>query len=537
MSNARFTPESDRQTTYRFLSDEGVGVDSFAGRDLLTIHPEALERLAYEAFADVSFRLRPAHLEQNARMLADPEADENERFVARAFLENAVLSALGELPICQDTGTAVVLGERGSRVWTDFDESAALSSGIARAYAELNLRLSQIAPLSMFEERNTGTNLPAQIDLRAVPGGEYRFLFLAKGGGSANKSLLFQKTKSILNETDLTDFLRAALRDLGTAACPPYHLAVVIGGASAEETMKHVKLASAGALDALPDAGDETGRPFRDRAWEKKILRLARETGYGAQFGGRHFCHDVRVVRLARHAASCPIGLGVSCYADRNVRAKITPEGLFLERLEEDPARFLSGTDSPPDAAPEIDLDRPMPEILARLREIPLGRRVRLSGTLVVARDAAHARLLDRLRAGRPLPDYLRDHPVYYAGPAKTPAGRPCGSFGPTTAQRMDPYAERFMAAGASLVTLAKGNRSPSFAAACRKYGGYYLGTIGGPAALIADRHVESVEPLDFPDLGMEALRRIRVRNLPAFLLIDADGNDFYAQRAEGAPG
>jgi len=503
------------------------------GAPVTAVSPEAFELLAREAFRDVSFFLRQGHLRRLAAILDDPEAGPNDRFMARIFLENAAVSAAGELPLCQDTGTAVIIGERGARVWTGFDEREPLARGVRACFAECNLRHSQVAPLSMFEERNTGSNLPAQIDLG--PGDDpraYRFTFIAKGGGSANKTFLFQKTRSLLEPRRLEAFLRDEIPRIGTAACPPYRLAVIIGGTSAETNLKYVKLASAGALDHLPETGDETGRPFRDRAWEERVLRIARETGLGAQFGGKYFCLEARVIRLSRHAASCPVGIGVSCVADRNIRGLITPEGVFLERLETEPARFLPPETADGTPPPLIDLSRPMEEIRSELSRYPVRTRLRLSGPLIVARDAAHARLLRRIEEGLPLPDYFKDHPVYYAGPARTPPGKPSGSFGPTTAQRMDPYVEPFMARGGSLVMLAKGNRSPAVTEACRKYGGFYLGVPGGPAALLAERHIRSIETLDFEDLGMEAVRRIVVEDFPAFLLIDDKGNDFFAEIA-----
>jgi len=528
---------AEDRTTYRLVTTDGVRTESFNGKELIVIEPDALERLAYEAFRDVSFYLRPAHSAQVAAILDDPEASENDRFVARCMLENAVISAIGELPFCQDTGTAMVVGKKGAQVWTEFDEKKALSNGIYRCFQDFNLRYSQIAPLSMFEEQNTGNNLPAQIDLYADSGAEYHLLFVAKGGGSANKSMLFQKTKSLLTEEGLEAFLKAELFNLGTAACPPYHLAVVIGGTSAETTMKTVKLASCGELDDLPTSGEASGRAFRDLEWEQKILKMAQDSQIGAQFGGKYFCHDVRVIRMPRHAASCPVGIGVSCSADRNIKAKITRDGVFLEQLETDPARYLpENIGTQVDNAPEINLDRPMEKILADLSSYPVRTRLRLNGTLIVARDAAHARIQEMLDRGEPMPDYFKNHPVYYAGPAKTPKGKPSGSFGPTTAQRMDPYVEEFMNHRGSMVMLAKGNRSPDVTAACAKHGGFYLGSVGGPAALLAEKCIKSVELVDMEELGMEAVRKIQVVDFPAIILVDDKGHNFFDDILRGVP-
>jgi fumarate hydratase, class I len=464
-----------------------------------------------------------------AAILEDPEASDNDRFVAETLLKNAVIAAEGKLPSCQDTGTAIVVGEKGQAVWTGCDDEAALEEGIWSTYQERNLRYSQMAPVSMFEERNTGSNLPAQIDIHAAPGDEYHFLFLAKGGGSANKSYLFQETKSLLNEKSLEKFLKEKLFSLGTAACPPYHLAVVIGGTSAEATLKAVKLASAGYYDNLPTQGSGTGSAFRDPEWEARIARMAAESRIGAQFGGKYFVHDVRVLRLPRHAASCPVGIGVSCSADRNIKAKITRDGVFLEALERNPARYLPSAGGSALSAPvAIDLNRPMAEILAELSRHPIKTRLSLTGPLIVARDVAHARIQSLLDAGKPMPQYFKDHPVYYAGPAKTPEGMPSGSFGPTTAGRMDAYVDAFMAQGGSLVMLAKGNRSGVVREACRKHKGFYLGSIGGPAAILAKENILKVELVDFEDLGMEAVRRIWVKDFPAFIVMDDKGNDFF---------
>jgi fumarate hydratase class I len=519
-------------TPYRLLTRDHVSVERFLGRDVLRIAPEGLTLLAREALADVNFLLRPSHLAKLSSILEDPEASDNDCFVARTLLKNAVIAAKGELPSCQDTGTAIVIGEKGDAVWTGGGDEDALEKGIALTYREKNLRYSQMAPLSLFEEKNTGDNLPAQIDIHAGHGGsgdEYRFLFLAKGGGSANKTFLFQETKSLLNEKSLEKFLREKLFSLGTAACPPYHLAVVIGGTSAEATLRAVKLASAGYYDDLPVTGSPSGRAFRDPEWEERVVRMAQESRIGAQFGGKYFVHDVRVLRLPRHAASCPVGIGVSCSADRNIKAKITREGIFLERLETDPGRFLPPEADERESEPvAIDLNRPMAEIRAELSRHPIKTRLALSGPLIVARDVAHARIKEMLDSGAAMPDYLRDHPVYYAGPAKTPQGMASGSFGPTTAGRMDGYVDGFMAKGGSLVMLAKGNRSPVVREACARHGGFYLGSIGGPAAILAKENILKVETVDFADLGMEAVRRIWVKDFPAFIVVDDKGGDFF---------
>jgi fumarate hydratase class I len=516
-------------TTYRLLTRDHVSVERFLDKDVLRVQPEALTLLAREALTDVNFLLRSAHLSKLRFILDDPEASDNDRFVAETLLKNAVIAAKGELPSCQDTGTAIVIGEKGEAVWTGGHDEEALEEGIFRTYQDKNLRYSQMAPMSMFEEKNTGSNLPAQIDIHAAPGDEYDFLFLAKGGGSANKTFLFQETKSLLNEKSLEKFLREKLFSLGTAACPPYHLAVVIGGTSAEATLKTVKLASAGYYDALPTVGAGAGQAFRDPEWEERIIRMAQESRIGAQFGGKYFVHDVRVIRLPRHAASCPVGIGVSCSADRNIKAKITRDGIFLEQLETNPARYL-----PAETAVEktksvaIDLNRPMADILAELSKHPIKTRLSLSGPLIVARDVAHARIKQMLEAGQPMPQYFKDHPVYYAGPAKTPEGMASGSFGPTTAGRMDGYVDEFMSKGGSLIMLAKGNRSPVVREACALHKGFYLGSIGGPAAILAQENILKVEAVDFPELGMEAVRRIWVKDFPAFIVVDDKGNDFF---------
>ncbi len=533
MSEYTYTPtfqHSGDNTPYRLITAEGVRTETFNGKDVLVVEPQALEQLAYEAFCDVSFYLRPGHMKQVASILDDPEASENDIFVARSFLENSIIAAHGELPTCQDTGTAIVTGTKGAQVWTDFDEKEALSKGVFKAFQERNLRYSQIAPLSMFAEKNTGNNLPAQIDLYAGKGNEINLTFIAKGGGSANKSYLFQKTKSLLTEENLAEFIKAEFFNVGTAACPPYHYAIVIGGTSAETTMKYVKMASIGALDDLPTSGDETGRAFRDLEWEQKVLEWSRDSKIGAQFGGKYFCHDVRVIRLPRHAASCPVGIGVSCSADRNVKAKITSEGVFLEQLEYDPAMYApENLGKEADDAPVIDLNRPMNDILKELSTYPVLTRLRLNGTLIVARDIAHAKIKEKLDNGEPMPEYFKNHPVYYAGPAKTPAGKPSGSFGPTTAQRMDPYVKEFQSHGGSMVMLAKGNRSQDVTDGCKEYGGFYLGSVGGPAALLAEKNIKKVEVVDMEEPGMEAVRKIEVVDFPAIILVDDKGNNFFA--------
>ncbi len=521
-------------TPYKLLTPDFVRVENSGGREFLAVDRAGLVLLARTALRDINFFFRPGHLAKLRAILDDPEASENDRFVALTELRNAVVAAQGQLPSCQDTGTATVFAKKGQGVWTGCDDEAALAEGIGQTYAAENLRYSQVAPLSMFEEKNTGSNLPAQIDIHAVPGNEYHFLFLAKGGGSANKSFLFQETKARLNEKALAAFIQEKFFSLGTSACPPYHLAVVIGGTSAEATLKTVKLASAGYLDALPTSGNGGGRAFRDLEWEDRVQRLACDSRIGAQFGGKYFVHDVRVIRLPRHAASCPIGLGVSCSADRNAKAKITAAGIFLEQLETRPDRFVPDAVGPAAApAVRIDLNRPMAEILQELGRHPVKTRLSLNGPLIVARDAAHARIQQMLDAGQPMPDYFRLHPVYYAGPAKTPAGMASGSFGPTTAGRMDGYVDSFMARGGSMVMLAKGNRSPVVREACRKHGGFYLGSIGGPAAILAQESIVKVEVIDFAELGMEAVRRIEVKDFPAFIVIDDKGHDFFADLRE----
>lgn len=517
-------------TPYRLLTKEYVSVVEADGRKILKVDPEGLELLAKEAIKDVSFYLRPTHLEKLANILKDPEASDNDRFVAHTMIMNQVVAAEGELPTCQDTGTAIVLGKKGENVWTGGNDAEALSKGIFETYKDTNLRYSQVVPYTMFDEKNTGTNLPAQIDIYAEEGNKYEFLFITKGGGSGNKTFLYQQTKALLNEESLTKFVKEKIKDLGTSACPPYHLALVIGGTSAEATLAAVKKASAGYFDHLPTEGNEGGQAFRDLEWEAKVQKICEESTIGAQFGGKYFVHDVRVIRLPRHAASCPVGLGVSCSADRNIKAKITEEGIFVEQLEKNPARFAP--ERAPELAPpvEIDLDRPMDEVLKELSKYPIKTRLNLKGTLIVARDIAHAQIKKMIDEGKPMPEYFKNHPVYYAGPAKTPQGMASGSFGPTTAGRMDSYVDQFQSMGGSLIMLAKGNRSQAVTDACKKHGGFYLGSIGGPAAILAKDSIKSVEVIDFEELGMEAVRKIRVENFPAFIIVDDKGNDFFSK-------
>ena len=519
-------------TPYRKLTSEGVRVERALGRDVLVVEREALRKLAEQALIDINHLLRPAHLAQLAKILDDPEATANDKFVAYDLLKNANIAAGGVLPMCQDTGTAIVNAKKGRLVWTDGDDEAAIAEGIGDAYRIKNLRYSQLAPVSMFEEKNTGDNLPAQIEIAAEGEDAYKFLFVAKGGGSANKSFLYQATPAILSHDRMIAFLKEKILTLGTAACPPYHLAIVIGGTSAEQTMKTVKLASTHYLDALPTSGGLDGRAFRDIAMEQEIHKLTQQLGVGAQFGGKYFCHDVRVVRLPRHGASLPIGLGVSCSADRQALGKITRDGVFLEDLEHDPARFLPVVDEAGlgGAVVRIDLARPMSAILAELTKHPIRTRLALSGTMIVARDLAHAKIRERLERGEPMPDYFKNHPVYYAGPAKTPAGYASGSFGPTTAGRMDSFVDQFQAAGGSMVMLAKGNRSREVREACARHGGFYLGSIGGPAARLAQDCIKRVEVLEYPELGMEAIWRIEVEDFPAFIVVDDKGNDFFKE-------
>ena len=527
-------PLGPDRIAWKKLDIQGVTTSTCDGQTVLRIKPDALSELAVQAFHEVSHLLRPAHLAQLRKILDDPEASANDRFVALDLLKNANISAGGVLPMCQDTGTAIVFGKKGQRVWVEGDEEEALSYGVHRTYTETNLRYSQMAPLSMFDEVNTGNNLPVQFDIMAAPGehhaDEFHLMFVAKGGGSANKSFLFQETRAILTPEKLLAYLGTKMKTLGTSACPPYHLSIVIGGTSAEMTLKAVKLASTKWLDTLPTTGSKAGHAFRDIEMEQQVLELSRNIGIGAQFGGKYFCHDVRVIRLPRHGASLPVGMGVSCSADRQILAKITPDGIFLEQLETDPAKYLPETtdDHLPDDSVHVDLNRPMAEIRAQLSSYPVKTRLSLNGTLVVARDIAHAKLKQRLDAGEGLPDYLKNHPVYYAGPAKTPAGMATGSFGPTTAGRMDSYVAEFQAAGGSLVMLAKGNRSKAVKDSCRINGGFYLGSVGGPAARLAQDCIRKVEVLEYPELGMEAIWRIEVENFPAFIVMDDKGNDFY---------
>ena len=520
-------PIENDTTVYRLLTKDYVKTIECEGRKILKIEREGLELLAREAYSDVSFYLRAAHLQKLADILKDPEASDNDKFVAHTMLMNQVVSAEGELPTCQDTGTAICIGKKGENVWTGINDAEAISKGVFETYRDRNLRYSQVVPFTMTEEKNTGTNLPAQIDLYATQGNKYEFLFITKGGGSANKTFLYQQTKALLNEETLTKFIQQKVLDLGTSACPPYHLAVVIGGTSAEACLTTVKKASAGYYDHLPTSGNEGGRAFRDLEWEEKILKICRD-----QFGGKYWVHDVRVIRLPRHAASCPVGIGVSCSADRNIKGKITEEGIFLEQLEKNPARFLPAESPALTPAVNIDLDQPMENVLKELSKYPVKTRLNLSGTLIVARDIAHARIKQMIDEGKPMPEYFKKHPVYYAGPAKTPKGMASGSFGPTTAGRMDPYVDLFQSLGGSMIMVAKGNRSIDVTNACKKHGGFYLGSIGGPAAILAKNSIKSVEVVDFEELGMEAVRKIRVENFPAFIIVDDKGNDFFAEWA-----
>jgi fumarate hydratase class I len=525
-------PLGKDETPYRLVTNEHVSTFDAKGHTFLKVEPAALTLLAKEAMRDIAHYLRPGHLAQLRAILDDPEASPNDRFVALDLLKNANVAAGGVLPMCQDTGTAIIMGKKGQLVFTGGGDEAALSRGVAETYTGTSLRYSQLAPLDTYREKNTGTNLPAQIDIHAVDGDAYKFLFMAKGGGSANKTLLFQETKALLNEPTLLAWIEAKVKTLGTAACPPYHLAIVIGGTSAETNLKTAKLASARYLDTLPAEGNEHARGFRDRDLEQKVLEITRRTGIGAQFGGKYFCHDVRVIRLPRHGASCPVGIAVSCSADRQAMAKITKEGVFLEQLERDPAHYLPlPTDEHlSDDVVKIDLAQPMDAIRAALSRLPVKTRVSLTGPLVVARDIAHAKLKERLDSGGGMPAWLRDHAVYYAGPAKTPEGYASGSFGPTTAGRMDSYVDDLQAAGGSLVMLAKGNRSAAVTAACKKHGGFYLGSIGGPAARLAQDCIKKVEVLEYPELGMEAVWRIEVVDFPAFVVVDDKGNDFFSE-------
>ncbi|WP_305044373.1 fumarate hydratase [Geoalkalibacter sp.] len=526
-------PLGKDETKYRLLPDSQkyVSVANFDGQEVLKVAPEGLSVLANEAFRDVSFLLRAEHNEQVAKILSDPEASMNDKGVAIAFLRNAEVSAKYELPFCQDTGTATIVGKKGQNVWTGCNDAEMLSKGVFKTYTEENLRYSQTVALDMYEEKNTGTNLPAQIDLYAAEGNEYKFLFVAKGGGSANKTMLYQETKALLTPEKLEKFLVEKMKSLGTAACPPYHIAFAIGGTSAESCLKTVKLASTKYYDSLPTKGNEHGQAFRDVELEEKLLKAAQKLGIGAQFGGKYFAHDIRVVRLPRHGASCPVGMGVSCSADRNIKAKINKQGLWVEELDRNPGRLI------PDAyrrkhdhGVKIDLNQPMATILAELSKHPVATPLLLTGTIVVGRDIAHAKFKELLDAGKPLPDYLKKHPIYYAGPAKTPKGKPSGSFGPTTAGRMDSYVDLLQSNGGSLIMIAKGNRSQQVTDACKKHGGFYLGSIGGPAALLAEENIKKVECIDYPELGMEAVWKIEVVDFPAFILVDDKGNDFFKQ-------
>lgn len=525
-------PQGKDETKYKLLAKGYVSVANFDGKEVLKVDPEGLAYLANQAMRDVSFLLRPKQLEKWAAILTDPESSPNDRGVAIALLQNAEVSAKYVLPLCQDTGTATIIGKKGQQVWTGTKDEEFLSKGVYKTYTEENLRYSQTIPLTMYEEKNSGCNLPAQIDLYAIEGMEYKFLFIAKGGGSANKNMLYQETKALLNPASLEKFLVSKMLTLGTAACPPYHVAFVIGGTSAEACLKTVKLATTGYLDNLPTTGNDGGQAFRDTELEAKILQAAQKSGYGAQFGGKYFALDLRIIRLPRHGASCPVGMGVSCSADRNIKAKINKEGIWLEELEGNPGKYI------PDkfrgkhdhGVVKINLNRPMKEILAELTQYPIKTQLSLTGTIIVGRDIAHAKLKERIDKGEGLPQYLKDHPIYYAGPAKTPKGMPSGSFGPTTAGRMDSYVDLFQANGGSMIMIAKGNRSQQVTDACKKYGGFYLGSIGGAAAILAQENIKKVEVLEYPELGMEAIWKIEVEDFPAFILVDDKGNDFFSQ-------
>lgn len=525
-------PMGKDKTEYYLLTKEHVSVSEFEGKEILKVEAEGLTKLANAAFRDASFLLRTEHQEQVAKILSDPEASENDKFVALTFLRNSEVSAKGQLPTCQDTGTAIIMGKKGQQVWTDGCDEEALSLGVYKTYTEENLRYSQNVALDMYKEINTGCNLPAQIDLYSVQGNEYKFLCIAKGGGSANKTYLYQETKALLNPTSLIKFLVEKMKTLGTAACPPYHIAFVIGGTSAEVNLKTVKLASAKYYDNLPTSGNEGGQAFRDIELEKEVLLESQKMGLGAQFGGKYFAHDVRIIRLPRHGASCPVGMGVSCSADRNIKAKINKDGIWIEKMETNPARFIPEElrRAGEGEAVQIDLNQPMADILKELSKYPVSTRLSLNGTIVVGRDIAHAKLKERIDAGLGLPQYIKDHPIYYAGPAKTPNGMASGSFGPTTAGRMDSYVDLFQSQGGSMIMIAKGNRSQQVTDACHKYGGFYLGSIGGPAAILAQESIKKVECLEYPELGMEAIWKIEVENFPAFILVDDKGNDFFKQ-------
>jgi fumarate hydratase class I len=525
-------PLGKDNTPYRKISSDHVSVDSFKGQEILTVEPEGIRLLAETAFADINHLLRPGHLKQLASILDDPEATDNDRFVAYDLLKNANIAAGGVLPMCQDTGTAIIMGKKGRRVWTEGEDYSALAKGVMDAYEKKNLRYSQLAPIKMFEEKNTKNNLPAQIDIYEEGTDAYNFLFVAKGGGSANKTFLYQGTPSLLTHDRMIDFLKEKILTLGTAACPPYHLAIVIGGTSAEMNLKTVKLASTRYLDELPTEGSEAGHAFRDIEMEKEIHKLTQQMGVGAQFGGKYFCHDVRVIRLPRHGASLPIGLGVSCSADRQAKGKITRDGIFIEQLETDPSKYMPEIDEAKlsESMVRIDLNRPMADILAELSKHPVKTRLSLSGTIIVARDLAHSKIRERLENGEGMPGYMKNHPVYYAGPAKTPVGYASGSFGPTTAGRMDSYVDQFQSFGGSMIMLAKGNRSRAVREACKTHGGFYLGSIGGPAARLAQDCIRKVEVLEYPELGMEAVWKIEVEDFPAFIVTDDKGNDFFQE-------
>ena len=525
-------PTGKDTTEYYLLTKDYVSVSEFEGKEILKVEAEGLTQMANAAFRDVSFLLRPEHQKQVAKILSDPEASENDKYVALTFLRNAEVSAKGKLPFCQDTGTAIIVGKKGQQVWTEGCDEEALSKGVYKTYTEENLRYSQNVPLDMYNKKNTGCNLPAQIDLYAVQGAEYKFLCIAKGGGSANKTYLFQETKALLNPDTLVPYLVEKMKTLGTAACPPYHIAFVIGGTSAETNLKTVKLASAKYYDSLPTEGNEGGQAFRDVELEKKVLLEAQKMGLGAQFGGKYFAHDIRIVRLPRHGASCPVGMGVSCSADRNIKCKINKDGIWVEKLEDNPAKYIPEElrEAGEGEAVKINLNQPMAEILKELSKYPVATRLSLNGTIIVGRDIAHAKLKERLDRGEDLPQYVKDHPIYYAGPAKTPNGMACGSMGPTTAGRMDSYVDLFQSRGGSMIMLAKGNRSQQVTDACKKHGGFYLGSIGGPAAILAQNNIKSIECVEYPELGMEAIWKIEVENFPAFILVDDKGNDFFKQ-------
>ena len=532
-------PMSKDTTEYYLLTKDYVSVSEFEGKEILKVDPEGLTLMANTAFRDVSFMLRPDHQKMVAKILKDPEASENDKYVALTFLRNAEVSAKGKLPFCQDTGTAIILGKKGQQVWTGGRDEEALSKGVYKTYTEENLRYSQNVPLDMYTEKNTGCNLPAQIDLLSVDGNEYNFLCVAKGGGSANKTYLYQETKALLTPERLIPFLVEKIKSLGTAACPPYHIAFVIGGTSAETNLKTVKLASAKYYDNLPTKGNEGGQAFRDIELEEQVLKEAQNIGLGAQFGGKYLAHDIRIIRMPRHGASCPVGMGVSCSADRDIKCKINKEGIWIEKMEDNPGQYIPEElrEAGEGEAVKIDLNQPMKEILKELSKYPVATRLSLNGTIIVGRDIAHAKLKERLDRGEDLPQYIKDHPIYYAGPAKTPEGMACGSMGPTTAGRMDPYVDLFQSHGGSMIMLAKGNRSQEVTDACKKYGGFYLGSIGGPAAILAQNNIKNIECVEYPELGMEAIWKIEVENFPAFILVDDKGNDFFKQikpRCEG---